>query len=77
MAQYANLKDYFQNKHIKLIQDAVTNYLKDDAKITATVIQSLVCTDDDAEYNAEFEIGVSVKALAIHPFLLKPKVFAP
>lgn len=65
MAQYANLKDYFQNKHIKLIQDAVTNYLKDDAKITATVIQSLVCTDDDAEYNAEFEIGVSVKALGV------------
>lgn len=63
MAQYANLKDYFQNKHIKLIQDAVSNYLKDDAKITETVIQSLVCTDDDAEYNAEFEIGVSVKTV--------------
>jgi len=63
MAQYANLKDYFQNKHIKLIQDAVSNYLKDDAKITETVIQSLVCTDDDAEYNAEFDLGVSVKAV--------------
>lgn len=63
MAQYENLKDYFQNKHIKLIQYAVSNYLKDDAKITETVIQSLVCTDDDAEYNAEFDLGVSVKAV--------------
>lgn len=65
MAQYVNLKDYFQNEHIKLIQDTVSDYLRNDVQITETVIQSLACTDDDAEYNAEFEIGVSVKALGV------------
>lgn len=63
MAQYENLKDYFQNKHIKLIQDAVSDYLRNDVQITETVIQSLACTDDDAKYNAEFDLGVSVKAV--------------
>ncbi len=50
MSQYENLKDYFQNKHIKLIQDAVSDYLRNDVQITETVIQSLVCTDDSLEY---------------------------
>ena len=63
MAQYANLKDYFQHEHIKLIKDAVSNHLKDDSQITEAVIRSLVCTDDDAKYNAEFDLGVSVKAV--------------
>lgn len=65
MAQYANLKDYFQNEHIKLIQDAISDYLKDDAQINEAVIRSLVCTDDDAEYNAKFELGVSVKTVSV------------
>ena len=63
MAQYANLKDYFQNEHIRSIQDAISNYMKDDPQITEAVIRSLVCTDDDAKYNAEFDLGVSVKAV--------------
>jgi len=63
MAQYANLKDYFQNEHIRLIQDAISNYMKDDPQITDAVVRSLVCTDDDAKYNAEFDLGVSVKTV--------------
>lgn len=61
MTQYANLKDYFQNEHIKVIQEAISNHLKNDRQITEPIVRSLVCTDDDTEYNAEFEIGVSVK----------------
>jgi len=60
MAVYKNLKDYFQNEHIELIQDAIVNYLNDGRQIKNPVVHSLVCTDDDADYNAEFEIGVSV-----------------
>ena len=63
MGQYVNLKDYFQNEHIKLIQDAISDYLKDDEQITVPVIRSLVCTYDDAKYNTEFELGVSVKTV--------------
>ena len=65
MAQYANLKDYFQNEHIKRIQEAISDYLKDDAQITEAVICSLVCTNDDADYNAEFDLGVSVKNVGV------------
>ena len=60
MAVYKNLKDYFQNEHIKLIQDAIKNYLKDGRQIKNPVVRSLVCTVDDRYYNAKFEIGVSV-----------------
>lgn len=65
MAQYANLKNYFQNEHIKLIKDAVSNQLKDDPHITEVVIRSLVCADDAAEYNAELDLGVSVKTVGV------------
>ncbi len=65
MAQYANLKDYFQHEHIKLIKDAVSNHLKDDSQITEAVIRSLVCTADDAKYNTEFDLGVSVKTVGV------------
>lgn len=65
MAQYVNLKDYFQHEHIKLIKDAVSNHLKDDSQITEAVIRSLVCTADDAKYNTEFDLGVSVKAVGV------------
>ncbi len=65
MARYANLKDYFQHEHIQLIQDAISDYLRHDVQISETVIHSLVCTNDDAEYNAEFEIGVSVNAVDV------------
>lgn len=34
MTQYANLKDYFQNEHIKVIQEAISNHLKNDRQIT-------------------------------------------
>lgn len=63
MAKYANLKDYFQNEHIRLIQDAISNYMNDDPQITEAVIRSLVCTYDDAKFNAEFELGISVKTV--------------
>lgn len=65
MAKYANLKDYFHNVHIKLIQDAISDYLRNDVQISETFIHSLVCTYDDAEYNAEFEIGVSVRTVGV------------
>lgn len=65
MAQYTNLKDYFQHEHIRLIQDSISDYLNDDEQINEAVIRSLVCTDDDAEYNAEFEIGVSVRPVGV------------
>lgn len=65
MAQYVNLKDYFQNEHIKLIKDAVSNHLKDDSQIIEAVIRSLVCTADDAKYNTEFDLGVSVKTVEV------------
>lgn len=65
MAQYVNLKDYFQNEHIKLIQDAISDYLKDDAQITEVAICSLACTYDDADFNAEFELGVSVNTVGV------------
>lgn len=65
MARYANLKDYFQHEHIQLIQDAISDYLRHDVQISETVIHSLVCTNDDDEYNAEFEIGVSVNAVDV------------
>jgi len=65
MAQYDNLKDYFQHEHIKLIKDAVSNHLKDDSQITEAVIRSLVCTADDAKYNTEFDLGVSVKTVGV------------
>ena len=65
MAQYENLKDYFQNEHKQLIQDAISHHLNDDMQLTEPVIRSLVCTDDDAEYNAEFEIGVSVRPVGV------------
>ena len=65
MAQYVNLKDYFQNEHIKLIQDAISDYLKGDVKITEAVICSLVCSNDDEGYNAEFDLGVSVKTVGV------------
>lgn len=65
MAQYVNLKDYFQNEHIKLIQDAISDYLKGDVQITEAVICSLVCTNDDEGYNAEFDLGVSVKTVGV------------
>lgn len=61
MAQYANLKDYFQNKHNELIQEAISNHINDGRRVIESIVRSLVCTNDDAEYNAEFEIGVSVK----------------
>ena len=63
MAQYENLKDYFQNEHINLIQDAVAHHLNGDKQITEPVICSLVCIDDDECFNAEFEIGVSVNTV--------------
>ena len=65
MAQYENFKDYFQHEHIKLIKDAVSNHLKDDSQITEAVIRSLVCTADDAKYNTEFDLGVSVKTVGV------------
>ncbi len=65
MAQYENLKDYFQNEHKQLIQDAISHHLNDDMQLTEPVIRSLVCTDDDECFNAEFEIGVSVNAVDV------------
>lgn len=65
MGQYANLKDYFQNEHKQLIQDAISHHLNDEMQLTELVIRSLVCTDDDECFNAEFEIGVSVNAVDV------------
>lgn len=65
MTQYANLKDYFQNEHIKVIQEAISNHLKNDRQITEPIVRSLVCTDDDTEYNAELDLGVSVKTVGV------------
>ena len=60
MTQYANLKDYFQKEHFNLISNAISDYMKNGKPINNLVIHSLVCTDDDANFNAEFELGVSV-----------------
>jgi len=70
MAQYANLKDYFQNEHIELIQETISNHINDGRRVTESIVRSLVCTDDDAEYNAEFEIGVSVKVTGTEKILV-------
>ncbi len=60
MTQYANLKDYFQKEQFNLISNAISDYMKNGKPINNLVIHSLVCTDDDANFNAEFELGVSV-----------------
>ena len=63
MAQYDNLKDYIQGEHLVLITNAVKDYLKHDEKsdcqVSTPCIKSLVCTNDDAMFNVEYEIGVS------------------
>ena len=52
MSQYDSLKDYFQKEHFNLISNAISDYMKNGKPINNLVIHSLVCTDDDANFNA-------------------------
>lgn len=62
MAQYDNLKDYFQGEHLELITNAIKEHLehevKSDYQIKAPVVRSLVCINDDANFNVEIELGI-------------------
>lgn len=60
MAKYADLKDYLQNEHIKLINVAITKYQHDGSIRDEDIkILSLYCTDDEFN-NLKMELGVSV-----------------
>lgn len=65
MVKYENLKDYFQGEHIKLIKSKISKYMntemEDYRQINDAVVQSLVCTYDDADFNVEVELGVLVE----------------
>lgn len=62
MAQYDNLKDYFQGEHLELITNAIKEHLehevKSDYQIKCPVVRSLVCINDDANFNVEIELGI-------------------
>lgn len=55
MAQYENLKDYFQGEHIQLIKSKISKYMntemEDYSQINDAAVQSLVCTYDDEDFN--------------------------
>ena len=63
MARYDNLKDYFQGKHLELIKGAIRKHLEGefdcDYQINTTLVKSLVCTNDDVQFNVEYELGIS------------------
>ena len=65
MVKYENLKDYFQGEHIKLIKSKISKYMNTEMEnyrqINDAVVQSLVCTYDDADFNVEVELGVLVE----------------
>ena len=60
MARYANLKEYLQNEHIKLIEKVIMEHQNNDADIIGnTHIESLYCIDD-AYSNLKMKLVVSV-----------------
>lgn len=63
MAQYGNLKDYFIGEHIELIKGAIIEHLEHELNngfyINNPIVKSLVCTNDDAQFNVEYELGIS------------------
>ena len=67
MAQYVNLKDYFQGEHFELIGSAIKSHLEQElnseCRINTPVVRSLVCTNDDAKFNVEYELGVSAEII--------------
>lgn len=67
MAQYDSLKDYFQGEHFELIGIAIKSHLEQElnseCRINTPVVRSLVCTNDDAKFNVEYELGVSAEII--------------
>ncbi len=75
MARYDNLKDYLQNEHIKLINEAVTEYQHDGSIHDEDIkILSLYCTDDKFN-NLKMELGVSVNITDVHEAKCKTPFF--
>ena len=70
MAQYGNLKDYFIGEHIELIKGAIIEHLEHELNngfyINNPIVKSLVCTNDDAQFNVEYELGISTDITIDH-----------
>ncbi len=70
MAQYGNLKDYFIGEHIELIKGAIIERLEHELNngfyINNPIVKSLVCTNDDAQFNVEYELGISTDITIDH-----------